>query len=91
MHDSIDTRSAMELETISKSAIKRKYDNDEDHILNAEYLKRDQKRSSFQGDTRRASREAKININSNISDDEDDLDDIVVVKDLEALQTTCND
>lgn len=87
----MDPRSAIELETINKSANKRKYDNDEEQPQNAEYLPRNQKRSSFQGDIRRASREAKININSNISDDEDDLEDIVVVKDLEALQTTCND
>ena len=91
MHDYVDTRSAIELEPISKPAIKRKYDNNEDQTLNAEYLERNQKRSSFQGDIRRPSREAKININSNISDDEDDLDNIVVIKDLEALQTTCND
>ena len=89
MMDSTVARSAMELETISKPTMKRKYDKEDDQILNAEHLQRAPKRSSFQADTRRTSREAKININPNVSEDDDhNLDNIVVVKDLESLQTT---
>ena len=61
--DSTDGRSGIELESMSKSALRRKYDKDEDQILNAEHLQREQKRASFQAETRRTSREAKINAN----------------------------
>ena len=92
MMNSTDARSAIELDNISKSAPRRKYDKQDEQIIRVEHLQREQKRSSFQAEARRSSREAKININSNLSEDEDNhLTNIVVVKDLEALQTTCND
>ena len=92
MMDSTDARSGMEMEAISKSALRRKYDKEDDQILNAEHLQRVQKRSSFQAEGRRTSKESKININGNHSEDEEsNLDNIIIVKDLEALHTTCND
>jgi hypothetical protein len=92
MMDSTDARSAIEMDTISKSAPRRKYDKQDEQIIRVEHLQREQKRSSFQAEGRRSSREAKINMNSNASEDEDNhLNNIVVVKDLEALQTISND
>ena len=92
MMDSTDARSGIEMEAVSKSAMRRKYDKEDDQILNAEQLHRAQKRSSFQAETRRTSKESKININGNHSEDEEsNLDNIIIVKDLEALHTTCND
>ena len=92
MMDSTDARSGIEMEEVSKSAMRRKYDKEEDQILNAENLHRAQKRSSFQAEARRTSKESKININGNHSEDEEsNLDNIIIVKDLEALHTTCND
>ena len=47
---------------------------------------------NFQAGSRRTSKETKIKINGSHSDDEEsNLDNIVIVKDLEALRTTCND
>ena len=92
MMDSTDARSGVEMEAVSKSGMRRKYDKEEDQILNAEHLHKEQKRSSFQAETRRTSKETKIKINGNHSDDEEsNLDNIVIIKDLEALRTTCND
>ena len=90
--DSTDARSGIEMEAVSKSAMRRKYDKEDDQILNAEHLHRAQKRSSFQAEGRRTSKESKINIHGNNSEDEEsNLDNIIIVKDLEALHTTCND
>ena len=95
MADSQDARNVMELEPVGKKSAKRKYEKEEDQILNVEHLHRDQKRPSFQASARRTSRETKPSLNSNLSDDDDDddqeLDDIVVVKNLEPRQPTCND
>ena len=92
MMDSTDARSGMEMEAISKSALRRKYDKEDDQILNAEHLQRVQKRSSFQAEGRRTSKESKININGNRSEDEDsNMDNIIIVKELEARHPTCND
>ena len=92
MEDSVDARNAIELELGGKKSQKRKYDKEEDQVLNAEHLHREQKRPSFQGGVRRTSREAKVSIHSNVSDDEDpELHGVVVVKNLEPRQPTCND
>ena len=94
MADSQDARNVMELEPVGKKSAKRKYEKEEDQILNVEHLHRDQKRPSFQAGARRTSRETKTSLNSNLSEDDDDdqeLHDIVVVKYLEPRQPTCND
>ena len=92
MMDSTDARSGIELEAVSKSSIRRKFDKEEDQILNAEHLNKAQKRASFQAEARRTSRESKVYVNGNRSEDEEsNLDNIVIIKDLEALHTTCTD
>ena len=64
MADSPDARNVMELEPVGKKSAKRKYEKEEDQILNVEHLHRDQKRPSFQAGARRTSREAKTSLNS---------------------------
>ena len=61
-------------------------------MLNAECLRKKNKRSSLQGGDRRTSNLMRANADPDSPDDRsDDGPTIVVVKDLEALQTTCND